>query len=255
MEGQTYGSLISGLEQLKKRSEEIQKAREAMRNSNLELRLKADEIAHIRILSDAPDIQTGLFHRVARQTPSGKTFTEEIFCPMPDKECQFCLSENSDIRSRRAKIFIWVYLYYILHKKPIQGVETEEVSRAGMRFYKETVNNLRYIRTGEGWGGYISSKFIQLYQKYGTLCDRDYEWIRQGDSMTNTVYDILPEDPTPIPDEVKKVIEKLPPLSKLVKGEPIEFDGQIIGEGQSGGESAKEEEIPLLERLKRERGG
>lgn len=247
-------AMISGLEQLKQRSEEIQKAREARRVSNFELKLKADEIAHLRILSDAPDIKSGLFHGIPRTTAKGSIFTDSIFCTMPEAECQYCLSEDPDIRSRKVKLYIWVYVYYILHKKAPANVEVEEVKRAGLKFFKENINAVRYIRTGEGWGSYISNKFIQLYQKYGTLLDRDYEWIRQGETMANTVYDLLQDDASPISPEIQEVMSKLPPLEKLVRGEPVEIEGVKVGSDGVELPSQKEEELPLLERLRQSRG-
>ena len=239
--------ILSGLEALKKRMEEAQKAREQMQNNSMELKIKGDEIARLRILVEPQDIKTGFFHRVPRPTPKGKTFTEDIFCTAPDKECVYDSDPKQEIRALKSRMFVWLYVYYVLHKnkeKP-EWIETE---RAGFKFYKEEINALKYLRTGEGWGGYIVNKFLAYYGKSGTLCDRDYEWIRQGEAMNNTVYDLLPEDASKMTSEIKKIQANLPSLEVIMKGEKVES----VTNGAKPEE--KKEELPLLERLKREKG-
>ena len=241
--------ILSGLDVLKKRMEDAQKAREQMQQTSMELRIKGDEIARLRILVEPEEIKTGYFHRVQRPTPKGKTFTEDIFCTAPNQECKYDSDPKPEVRALKSRMFVWVYVYYILHKNKDEKNTWVETDRAGFKFYREEVNSLKYIRTGEGWGGYIVNKFLAYYGKSGTLCDRDYEWIRQGDSMNNTVYDLLPEDPSKVSAAVKKVQSNLPSLEAIMKGEKVEPPN-----GAETKVEEKKEELPLLERLKREKG-
>lgn len=234
--------VITGLQALRQQMEEAQKAREQMKTSDRELKLKGGEIAHIRIVTEAPDIKTGMYHSTPAVSKNGKSYRNDVYCKSPNEECELCNNEAADIKKTRSKMFMWVYLYYVLHSE--KRVDSwVKIERAGMTFYKEDVNDFKYIKTGEGWGGYIVSKFLAYYQKYNTLCDRDFEWMRQGSEVNNTVYDLMPEDPSKMDDKIKAGIASLQSLDSIVKG--------VAPEVKTGD---KPTELPFLERLKREKG-
>ena len=100
------------------------------------------------------------------------------------------------------------------------------------------------MKTGEGWGGYIISKFVRYFQKYGTLLDRDYEWIRQGKDMT-TSYELLPEDPSTLNETVVLKIKRLPSLTDFIEKGAVPSVEEV--------RTTEKSSIPLLERLRKEK--
>jgi hypothetical protein len=262
--------VVSGLDALKKRIEEAQKARQSSELDKLQLKLKADEIAKIRIWTEAPDVKTFYFHGIKRLTQKGKEFTDEFMCVGPEEPCKYCSLEDADARKTRVKMFLWVYCYYILHRQQAQPT-WQKVDRAGLSFYREEINAPRYIRSGEGYGSYLVNKFLAYYGKYKTLCDRDYEWIRQGANFNDTIYDLLPEDPSSVQPFVRETMMKVPALEVIARSnlEPTTpATAQVAQPVVAAAPSApqvtptpaatvtkpSEPELPLLERLRRERG-
>jgi len=237
--------MLTGLNALKERMAAIEKARQHMSANDRELKLKDSEIARIRFITDGDDFYTDSFHSVPRKTPSGKDFSEDVLCTAQERECSFCESLEEALCKTKIKIFTWVYVYYILHRSEVENSSIFE--RAGLKFFKQDINDFKIIKTGEGWGGYIANKFISYFNKYGTLLDRDYEWIRQGASL-NTTYELLPEDPLKVAASITKAAASLPLLKDHVTGGETGLSDNSIETGES-----EPAELPLLERLKRER--
>ena len=233
-------SIVSGIEELKKRMEEAKKARETAQAGDamkqMQLELKDGDIAMIRFWTEAKDIRTAMFHAIKVLTKNGKEFTEEHLCLAPEP-CKLDVDENKDNRRIKPKMFLWTYAFHVLHKNQSQPTWVK-VERAGMIFYKEEINAPKFLKSGEGKDGYIVNKFLNFFYKYGTLCDRSYEWIRQGASL-DTQYELLPEDPSSISDTVRAAMAATPSLDSIIKGEVATIKP-----------ADKPVELPLLERLK-----
>ena len=253
-------AIMSGIDALKKRMEEANKARQGNAVQQMEIKLKDKEILRLRIFTEAKDIKTALFHRIPRQTARGKTFTDDVLCLAPEP-CKWDNDANPELRGVKAKMFVWVYAYYQLHTTKDKP-EWTEVNQYGTTYYKEEINAPRYLKTGEGWGGYIVNKFLQYTGRYNTLCDRDYEWVRQGATQSDTVYDLLPEDPSPLADSIKKIMAAVPTLEQVIKGD---FGNVPAASPQASAQlpaaipaapapAPKPAEPSLLERLRKEKG-
>jgi len=194
------------------------KKQNQMRSDTKELRLSGDaKIARIRFLTDLEDFEWAYFHPVLASSRLGKKYTKEIYCMLQDGgDCQYC--SNPETSAVRKKIFFWVYVYGVYHLKPDSESKWQKVEYLGENYYLETVNEARVLKTGPGKDGYIETRLLNWGKRFKTLCDRDYDWCREGTKMEDTVYDLVPVDEgkTDLSEEIKKVVENLQSISKII---------------------------------------
>lgn len=176
-----------------------------------ELWVKAGESARIRFLTDGDEVITTFFHRVVTDKESGKV--RESYCTSSvGQDCQNCVDQVP----KSLRWHVWVYVYYRLLSQPQEGCEI--IEQAGRVMYKQPVNKVMLLRRGVGKGQYLANKLQSLYQRYGTLLDRDYDWVRQGSTKDNTTYDLIPYDQA----NFTVAMKELPiPLTEVVRNYPF----------------------------------
>lgn len=203
------------------KSLEQERQKKGAQVSSSELRLKGDaKIAHIRFLTDVDELEWAYFHPVLTQTRLGKKFTKEIYCMLQDdKDCIYCAQVGLDAAKVKKKIFFWVYCYGIYHLNPDAEGKWEEVEYLGEKYYIESIKAIKLLKTGPGGEGNIEMKFVNWNKRYKTLCDRDYDWSREGSTMQDTSYDLVPreEGKKEMPEEMKKLKASLMPLKKVIE--------------------------------------
>jgi len=231
-----------GLDNIVKRSSEIQKRAE-QRNGIWELRLFGDgDIAIIRFLTDDP-VDADM-HEV-RDTSISKM---PIFhyCTYEDAdECEWC--EKDIARSRM--FYFWIWVEKILHTAPADDGSWSPVKYSNRTYYEEKVEKVRLMRKKFGRGGAMWQIFQDMYDNYGTWMDRYYTYRRKGaPNDINTVYTLSPLDKSETPVELKRVIAKLPTLADVVMGKVNKLDEEQ--EGGSKGTDSKSLKDKIAEKNK-----
>lgn len=169
------------------------------------VRLRDDgESCKLRFLTDADEFYYEWFHRVE---VGGKY--------QGDKICvQSALGESCKLCEQGAKssmLFLaWVYEYY--HDYPEPGEKRVRVSEGSRAVYREEVNEARLLKASGMHKGSIKMRF----ERFGTLLDHDYEWIRQGaKGTTRPVYLLEPLEKAKLPKELADLYASLPDLEDV----------------------------------------
>jgi hypothetical protein len=160
-------------------------------------------------------------HGVKRLTPRGE-FWIKVYCKLQDGQpCEHCANGVSS----SPLFFLWAYVYEIMHRqqnpKLASNPDAEKWERLvvkDMSYFKEVVNGPMVFRTGPGKDQKYRNMLINFADEYGTLCDRDYKWIRTGATKDTTDYSLLPKDPKKITKEVATVKKDLLDLGDVISG-------------------------------------
>ena len=144
--------------------------------------------ALIRLLGDGSDsdVLFGVyaFHSSGNET----TYKDEGLCRRELGEP--CLACDQNL-PRRLQIVCWVWVYGVYHlQQKMPDWEAVEVRGRG-RAFKETVNAPKILRKGVGKARSFLELFVNYYDEYGALNDRDYLLSRSGSGF-NTSYSIIP---------------------------------------------------------------
>lgn len=161
-----------------------------------ELVIKSGEIALIHFLSEREDIVEARFHRVPETTPGGFVVTREKFCRAEIGEvCPLCSHQSEDVRSRTLRWYAWAHLYSLLVSTAPPGMsatEMQTVVRGRRTLYAWELNTPVILRKGEGQHKYLVNQLLTHDERFGTLCDRAYEWERTGATRNDTSYLLSP---------------------------------------------------------------
>jgi len=184
------------------------------------------KIAKIRFLTDAKDAESFWVHRLPKQTRLGKRFSVDVYCMAQEGgECNLCNNMNKEISRVNRKLIFWVYVYHILHVNPDKDGKWEKIKYLNQDFYKEVVEDIRLMYQGPGFNNSIETKFLNWEARFGTLCDRDYEWTRAGFGMSDTSYDLIPDPDgkTELSSVIKEAMEGLDTLQAVMDAlKPVE---------------------------------
>ena len=216
------------------------------------LRIASGDIARVRFLTDANEVYWAYFHSVKSMTRLGKTYSRWVYCDKtadPDADCEKCKKvdlESSEVSFPRFRMFFWVFLKNIQHIKKDDKELWKAIKRlgkSGKTFYEEEVNLPLVLETGPGNQGYIEERIKTWADKYGTLCDRDYEWSRKGEKMEDTVYDLIPMDSEEfeLSEELKDSLIPLENVARpeLVSEKTTTTEKQVVEDEDLGEEIAK----------------
>lgn len=233
--------MYEGLKKIKEKVDET--AAMSMTDRIRTLKIIDGEIALLRFLTDGDGVIMAYIHELEEMGPQGKRWPKR-YCTKEDTGiCEFC-EQNKPKRT----IFLWAYVYSIMHTKQNPALELDQnaqrwqpVKSGGMTYYKEEVNKPMIFKTKVGQKNKYQNLITQLWQEYGTLCDRDYKWSRSGSSL-DTDYTLIAKDPSKISKEVKEELENLPKLSDYVRGTASSFS-QSNGEVEEPVEEEKTEEL------------
>lgn len=222
-----------GVEGIQKKNEEV-KRREANRSFVPELKLYENgDIAYFRILNDDPkDVDFHVFY-------NGK-FNEVYFCSRDDVEgeCEYCENKVGDV----VRMFMfWIWTDRILHLYQNEDKTWKEVSMANKTYYEEPVKQVWFIRRPFGRENKFWQPFEDVWFDNGTWMDREFIYRRVGDrGDINTYYTLKGRDKSPMPEEVSRIIGKIPPLESIAKGIVTKLD--FGDEEKKGTEESKKEE-------------
>jgi len=213
--------MLKGLGEIGKKAQEAQ---ENMSKDRIRyLSLRNAEVAHLRFLTDEDGVILANFHTVEEMTPKGSVW-RKYYCS-GDSTCKYC-AQGLDYGEM---IFLWCYCRLVLHKQQNPRLDSNpeadkwvRVKSDGEIYYKEDVNDIRVFRTTPGKGMAYKKALIGYANTYKTLLDREYKWSREGSSK-DTIYTLIPKDPSKMSEEVRELIKTLPDLSKVVSGEITSF--------------------------------
>ncbi len=220
--------MLKGLKELKEKTEQ---AKQYASEDRIRLLFLGDgEHARVRFLTDTDDIIEAGMHELEETTPRGKRYVKR-YCSREDTgSCQYC----SDGGIPKKTLFLWAYVYEIMHKQQNPALDLDAnaqrwpqvKSPGGGVYYKEEVNGVRVFRTKRGKSNSIQDAFINYADEYGTWCDRDYKWSRNGKGM-DTTYSLAPKDPAKMPKDIKEIQKSLPNLSDYVTGKIFSFNPEV----------------------------
>lgn len=179
-----------------------------------QLSIRGGEVAKIRFLTDYPDIKIDAYHIIPVFNSSlGRNVYRNVFCTQQESQpCKLCETKVPIIWQWRA----WAWCYYILRSFATPAA-VEPVTIGDKVYYKENINAVRLFRRGPGRNYYIIASFKTFMNKYGTLCDRDYEWSRQGTRREDTTYALIPDEKVALAPEIQRAMSELMPLDEYIK--------------------------------------
>lgn len=212
------------------------------------LYLDEGDSALIRFIGDDEMIQTKI-HEYEEVQPTGKRFRKsycaENFLGLP---CKWCVTGNLP---KNVFVFL-VYAYNVIHKMQNPELNTnadatrwEAVKQGNATFYKEDVEEIRILRVKFGKDSSLKTAILQTVGEYGTLCDRDYKYIRTG-SGKNTIYSFVPKDPSKMSSKVVEAIKDAPSLEDVLIGKKADASpkAQITVAVDNGDEGS--EDVPAV---------
>lgn len=134
------------------------------------------------------------------------------------RHCEHC-ARNEKVRPF---FWYWIHVYNIYYSRPFEG--REPVKIGSMMKYKQTVNGPLILMRPTSSHGVIET----IINTYGTLTDRDYKWIRQGErGDQRTTYALFPiGEPSDPPAVVARYRDKLPDLEDVATGKVEKIDIQ-----------------------------
>jgi hypothetical protein len=211
--------MLKGMDVIKEKTQEAQAS--SGKNRVRWLQIKEGEVALLRFLTDKEDIIQAEMHSAKKITPKGEYYIK-VYCKMQDNQpCEHCAGGLS----KGPMYFLWAYVYEIFHKaqnpKLAQYPDADKWERVTVKdvpYYKETVNGPMIFRTGPGKDQKYKNMLVNFSDEYGTLCDRDYKWLRTGGSKETTDYSLISKDPKKITKEVVEVRDSIPELGDVVSG-------------------------------------
>jgi hypothetical protein len=199
--------------------------------------------ALIRFIDDNEMIQTKM-HEYEDVQPTGKKY-KKAYCieNLTGTPCKWCAVANLP---KNVYVFL-VYVYNVIHKNQNPELNTnpdakrwDAVKQGTATFYKEDINEIRMLRIKFGKDSYLKNAVLQFVGEYGTLCDRDYKFVRNGGGK-NTNYSFIPKDPSKTPAEVLDAKQDSPTLEDILIGRKAETVQKpqisvVVDEGEEGTE-------------------
>ena len=181
--------------------------------STRHLRLRDDqESARIRFLTEGDEILFETFHRLPGQGNSKFGGFKICVADALDQPCDLCERMTGDNYGRQTLMMAWVYEYYHDYPEKPSGdraPKTEAVRVGRNTLYREEIGEARILKIAAAHKG----AFNLRWGKYGTLLDRDYDFVRMGvRGTTRPQYVLEPEDASPMPPELAKLASELPDL-------------------------------------------
>jgi hypothetical protein len=215
--------LVKSLEKIEEVTKETQAASSA--DWIRYLKVRDGEFALIRFITDAKDVISVPMHNVTQMTPKGERTVKE-YCTLSDNgACQNCAKGSAPSET----IFLWVYVYYILHRTQNPRLEMfpdqkwQPVKVGATNMYKEDINKPMILRTGVGKSNYIKNLFLDFAREYDTLVDRDYKWSRKGAGFNDTTYNLIAKDKSDTNSEIVSITETLPAMEDVIMGKVKTF--------------------------------
>jgi hypothetical protein len=209
---------LKGLKEIQEKSAEAEEL--ANQNRIKYLGLRDGESANIRFIDDDEMLQTKI-HEYEEVTPDGIRY-RKAYClnHLMGAPCKWCASGTT---IRNVYVFL-VYVYDIIHKaqnpKLADNSNAQKwalVKQGGQNLYREDVKEVRVLRLKWGKDNNVKNAILQFANVYGTLCDRNYVFLRTG-AAKDTSYSFVPKDPSPTPDEVIAAKKETPHIDEVIIG-------------------------------------
>jgi hypothetical protein len=179
-----------------------------------ELIIEEDARALVHFLGDGGD-EDGLFGCYYFHTSgNGESFKDEGMCRKEfEEECPACLANYP----RRLQIATWCWVYVVYHKQQKMSEWEPVMDRSRGRLYKETVNGPKILKKGVGRGKAFLQLFVQYYEEYGSLNNRDYLISRTGSGFDTTYSIIVRGDRKELTVEQQNEAAELPSILDYYK--------------------------------------
>jgi hypothetical protein len=180
------------------------------------------ESAVIRFLTEADEVFYGPFHRIRKVSNKGVQWYDTEFCVEElGKPCPVCREEDS---SPSTMFLAWVYQYRQFLAQ--DGDKRTSVKHNGIMRFAEETSEPRLLKCSVMHTSTIEMRLA----RYGTLNDRDYEWIRTGPrGTTRPIYVLEPTEGAavgPLSAELLKMKKSLPTLTDVALKKVQTIDGK-----------------------------
>ena len=180
------------------------------------------EYAKIRFLSDVDEMFFEWMHPQESIVKGKRRFRGFKVCPSSafNQACDECDEDAQS--SLRFTGWVWEYSHMYVE----DGDNRIPVKEGKRTLYREDTNAPRLF----AYSNFHKASLEMRANKYGTLLDRDYEWIRSGEAGTNRPqYMLEPSDDgkAPMPKELAAIAAELPDLEDVVFGRVESLDGEV----------------------------
>ncbi len=178
------------------------------------------EYCKIRFLTDVDEMFFEWMHPIHVMVKGQAQFRGFRACPASafNQACDDCDKQaQSSLRFSG-----WVYEYN--HTYPKDGEDRVAIQEGKRTVYREDTGVVKQFE----YANFHKASLEMRSNKFGTLLDRDYEWIRSGVAGTNRPqYMLEPDDEgkTPMPKELVTIAADLPDLEDVVFGRVETLDG------------------------------
>ena len=203
------------------------------------------EFCRIRFLTEHDDIFWELHHR----NMVGGDFRGYALCTKSatGEDCAFC---NKGVPANK-HYFAWVYElshFYPLTERAKETIKRRElkgkkVKEGKQTFYRVDTEEVLLMQ----YSGYHFGAVEKRAERHGTLLDRPFEWIRNGqpgDTDTSYIFEALDEEL--LSKELRGIAADLPDLEDVVLGRVSSLDSK---------EAASDDEDPFEEESAKDDNG
>lgn len=212
------------------------------------IRVRAGEFALMKFISDRDEGSKDRFHRVDKLSPSGKQFSEYIYCVQANKNdkgqivpgtCEFCVSADKLAQRTSPRYGYWAFCYAVFHAaqnpnigKYDDAVEWEYFTVGQRQMFRELVMKPQFLVLSH-------TTWEQLDQKatrYGTLTDVPYEYSNiKAQGKTSYIIERSELDVPDVDEEIAVATSALPSIEQVCAGQVTEFEFVTVGKAEENG--------------------
>ena len=213
---------------------------------------KSGEFALIKFISDRDEGDISRFHREQGVGPSGKTFTEYIYCvkknvneegQVVQGECEKCAGSDPSTRRTSPRYGYWAFCYAVFHVSQNPGLgkyddaqEWEPYDVGKKRMWRELVMKPQLLDIS-------FTTWEQLDQKaarYGTLTEQVFEFSNiTAQGKTSYILEPADMDVPSVDSEIERVSSTLPDLELVVAKQVVEFEFPMVSLPEEGSRDAE----------------
>jgi len=217
--------MFTGLDEIRDKVADTESMFEGTRIKKL--MINDGETAILRFITDGADVILAHMHELEEVSPKGKRYVKR-YCTKEDTGvCEHCSSGDKP----KGFLYLWSFVYAIIHARQNPALEVSQnaprwqpLKIGSQTFYKEEVNYPMVFATKVGKKSMYRNAITGFWQEYGSLCDRDYKWARNGAGL-DTIYTLTPKDPTKKSKEVAEfTLETLPSITDYIVGNPTSME-------------------------------
>ena len=217
------------------------------------IRVRPGEFALLKFISDRDEGSKDRFHRVDKLSPSGKQFSEYIYCSVANKNdkgqivpgaCEFCSSADKNLQRTSPRYGYWVFCYGIFHvaQNPNIGryedaVEWEYYTVGKNQMYRELLMKPQFLILSHTTWEQLDQKAL----RYGSLKGIPFEYTcLNANGKTTYMVEKSELDIPDVDEEILVASSTQPDLEKVCAGLVDQFEFVTVGKSEESGPTKDE---------------